>query len=194
VDSVLLGYGSTGGDVPGGTDVPPPARDVEEARRVLSSVSPVVLHTTTAYPGMVSAATLLATQLGAAGLKTEVRQHPPETYWTSVYTVEPLAMGYYTDVPFPVWVRQTALSTSAFNETGWKKADFDAEFAAAMAVVDTDQREAALKKLRERMAADGGWLVWGFGDGLDVSSAAVRGLPTGTGFARIFLDGVWLRR
>ncbi len=194
VDSVLLSYGSTGGDVPGGADVPAPARDVEEARRVLSSVGPVVLHTTTAYPGMVSAATLLATQLGAAGLKTEVRQHPPETYWTSVYTVEPLAMGYYTDVPFPVWVRQTALSTSAFNETGWKKADFDSEFAAAMAVVDTDRRDAALKKLRERMAADGGWLVWGFGDGLDVSSAAVQGLPTGTGFARIFLDGVWLRR
>ncbi|WP_202919265.1 ABC transporter substrate-binding protein [Saccharothrix deserti] len=194
VDGVLLGYGTTGGDVPGGPDVPPPARDITEARRVLSSVGSVVLHTTTAYPGMVSAATLLATQLGEAGMKVEVRQHPPETYWTQVYTVEPLAMGYYTDVPFPVWVRQTALSTSAFNETGWKNADFDAEFAAAMAVVDQGQREAQLKELRERMAADGGWLVWGFGDGLDVSSPAVQGLPTSTGFARIFLDGVWLRR
>lgn len=193
VDGVLLGYGTTGGDVPG-SDVPPPARDVAEARRVLSSVGGVVLHTTTAYPGMVSAATLLATQLGEAGLKVEVRQHPPETYWTQVYTVEPLAMGYYADVPFPVWVRQTSLSTSAFNETGWKKPEFDAEFAAAMAVVDQAQRDARLKKLRERMAADGGWLVWGFGDGLDVSAPAVHGLPTGTGFARIFLDGVWLRR
>lgn len=193
VDGVLLGYGTTGGDVPG-SDVPPPARDVAEARRVLSSVGGVVLHTTTAYPGMVSAATLLATQLGEAGLKVEVRQHPPETYWTQVYTVEPLAMGYYADVPFPVWVRQTALSTAAFNETGWKKPEFDAEFAAAMAVVDQAQRDARLKKLRERMAADGGWLVWGFGDGLDVSAPAVHGLPTGTGFARIFLDGVWLRR
>ena len=194
VGSVLLGYGTVGGDVPGGTDVPPPARDLAEARRVLSSVGGVVLNTTTAYPGMVSAATLLATQLGEAGLKVEVRQHPPETYWSQVYTAEPLAMGYYTDVPFPVWVRQTALSTSAFNETGWKKPDFDTEFAAAMAVVDQGQREAALKKLRERMAADGGWLVWGFGDGLDVATPAVRGLPVSTGFARIFLDGVWLRR
>lgn len=193
VDSVLLGYGTVGGDVPGGTDVPPPSRDLAEARRVLSSAGSVVLNTTTAYPGMVSAATLLATQLGEAGLKVEVRQHPPETYWTQVYTVEPLAMGYYADVPFPVWVRQTALSASAFNETGWKKPDFDTEFAAAMAVTEPGPREAALKKLRERMAAEGGWLVWGFGDGLDVSSPAVRKLPTGGGFARIFLDGVWLR-
>ncbi len=194
VDSVLLGYGTVGGDAPGGADVPPPARDLAEARRVLSSLGPVVLHTTTAYPGMVSAATLLATQLGEAGLKVEVKQDPPDTYWTQVYLREPLVMGYYADVPFPVWVRQTALATSAFNETGWVKPDFDARFAADMAETDPARREAALKQLRERMAAEGGWLVWGFADGLDVSSPAVRGLPTGNGFARIFLDGAWLRR
>ena len=193
VDGVLLGYGKPSGDVPGGTDVPAPARDVAAARRLLGGELNLVLHTTTAYPGMVSAATLLAKQLGEAGLRVEVRQHPPETYWTQVYTVEPLAMGYYTDVPFPVWVRQTALRTSAFNETGWQDAAFDSAFAAAMATEDAGRRDAQLKTLRERMADEGGWLVWGLGDGLDVTSPAVRALPTGTGFARIFLDGVWLR-
>lgn len=192
VDAVFLGYGKTSGDVQGGTDIPPPSSG--DAGSTLGAVGPVVLHTTTAYPGMVSAATLLAQQLGAAGLKVEVRQHPPETYWTQAYGVEPLAMGYYTDIPFPVWVRQTALSGSAFNETGWRDPGFDASFASAMSTVDSSRRAAALTQLRSRMAADGGWLVWGYGDGLDVSSPSVHGLPTGAGFARVFLEDVWVRR
>lgn len=205
VDTVLLGYGAVGNDAPAPADPSypaepaPPVRDTARARALLAAAGhpdgfPVVLHTTTAYPGMVSTATVLADQLREVGIVAEVRQHPPETYWTRVYTVEPLCLGYYTDVPFAVWVRQTALSVSSYNETGWKDPAFDRDFAAAMATEDEPSRTASLRKLQERMAAEGGWLVWGAGARLDVAGPSVRGLPTGTGFARAFLDGVWLRR
>ncbi|MFD8493751.1 ABC transporter substrate-binding protein [Amycolatopsis sp. NPDC059657] len=205
VDTVLLGYGRVGNDAPSPADpsypaeLKPPIQDLPRARALLAAAGypdglPVVLNTTTAYPGMVSAATLLADQLSGAGITAEVRQHPPETYWTRVYTVEPLCLGYATDLPFAVWMRQTALSVSSYNETGWKDAASDREFARAMAIENAGERTAVLRGLQERMAGGGGWLVWGSGARLDVANEAVRGLPEGSGLARIFLDSVWLRR
>jgi peptide/nickel transport system substrate-binding protein len=203
VDTVLLGHGVVGNDAPSPTDpsfprdLPAPRRDPTRARELLTREGfpngiDVVLHTTTAYPGMVSSATLLARQLAEAGIHAEVRQHPPATYWTRVYTVEPLVVGYHTDVTFPVWVRQTALSTSAYNETGWRDAAFDTAFATALATGDDQRRAGLLRDLQKRMADEGGWLLWGYGDGIDVASSTVKGLPKGPGFARMFLDQVRL--
>ncbi|MEU0534155.1 ABC transporter substrate-binding protein [Amycolatopsis tolypomycina] len=198
VDTVLLGYGAVGNDAPGPADpsyprdLAAPARDVAKARALAGGVS-VVLHTTTAYPGMVSTATAVAGQLREAGITVEVRQHPPETYWTQVYTVEPFCVGYTTDLPFPVWARQTALSTAGYNETGWKDPATDRDFATAMATTDPARRAGLLRGIQQRMAAEGGWVVWGSGASLTVAAPPVRNLPSGTGFARIFLDGVWLQ-
>ncbi|MEQ0558061.1 ABC transporter substrate-binding protein [Amycolatopsis sp. NEAU-NG30] len=198
VDTVLLGYGAVGNDAPGPSDpsyprdLAAPARDVAKARALAGGPS-VVLNTTTAYPGMVSTATAVAGQLREAGITVEVRQHPAETYWTQVYTVEPFCVGYTADLPFPVWARQTALSTSSYNETGWKDPATDRGFAAAMATTDPARRTELLRGIQRRMAAEGGWVVWGSAASLTVAAPSVRGLPTGSGFARIFLDGVWLQ-
>ena len=198
VDTVFLGYGVVGKDMikhgqPGVPDAPEIERDVEGAKKLIADAdlgddAKLVLHTTQAYPGMVPTATLAAEQLAEIGLEVEVTEHAPDEYWSGVYTVEPFCVGYWTDTSFATTVRQTVLSTSAFSETGWSDKKFDADFADAMSTTDEAERNEKIGKLHTRMAAEGGWVVWGFGDGVDVTAAGVEGWADGR--ARYCLDGV----
>ncbi|QSB06676.1 ABC transporter substrate-binding protein [Natronoglycomyces albus] len=188
VDQVYLGYGVVGNDmikydepsVP--EDVPAVERDLEKARSLLEEAGypdgfDVVLHTTTAYPAMLPTATVAAEQLAEVGIRVDVEQHAPEQYWSQAYTVEPFTVGYYADTSFATTVRQTVLSSAAFSETGWKDEEFDADFAAAMSETDEEARLEILHQLHYRMAEEGGWVVWGFGDGVDLHAGHVSGLP-----------------
>lgn len=189
LEQVYLGYGTLGRDaiklddpsVP--ADLPEVTRDVAGARRLLGEAGhpdglDVVLHTTTAYPAMLPTATVAAQQLAEAGIRVEVREHDPQLYWSEAYTIEPFTVGYYADTTFATTVRQTVLSTSAFSETGWQDEEFDTVFAEAMAETDEPARLELLGGLHRRMAEEGGWVVWGFGDGLDLHTPEVTGLPT----------------
>jgi len=204
VEQVLLGYGSPSNDAPFPADPsypadrPAPARDLAGARTLLAQAGladgfDTVIRTTPAYPSMVIAATLLAQQLGEVGIRAQVREDPPEVYWSQVYTIEPLYMGYTTDaLPIQHWASAVLLGTAAYNETSWRRPEFDQAFLAATANPDAQARTAALRALQEQVADDGGYVMWGLGDAVDVTSPAVQGLPAASGFARYFLSGVRL--
>ncbi|MDG4795591.1 ABC transporter substrate-binding protein [Micromonospora sp. WMMD1082] len=206
VDTVLLGYGTVANDAPFFNDasypkdLPAPARDLDEVRRLLSQAGQgggfdAVIHVTTAYPSMISAATLLVQQLAEVNIRATIEEHPPETYWSQIYTKVPLYMGYTTDaLSIQHWARAVLLSNAPVNETGWRDAAFDAEFSAALATVDAEQRRLALDKLQRRLADEAGWVMWGIGEGVDVAAKHVRDLPTGSGFARYALTDVWLEK
>ena len=200
VSSVYLGFGEVGADLPQPNDpsapkLTAPARDVERAKKLLARAGhgnglDVELHTTTAYASMPSTAKLVARQLRDVGVRVEVVSHQPQTYWTKTYGQVPFSVGYYSQMPYPVWVRQTALSTSAFNETGWEDKEFDKDFATAMATTDEGRRHALLAKMQERMAQEGGIIAWGHGDGLTIAAKSVRRLPTASGLARLRFTSV----
>ncbi|MEJ3742520.1 ABC transporter substrate-binding protein [Actinomycetes bacterium KLBMP 9797] len=206
VDAVLLGYGKPGNDAPHPvdssypSDLPAPRRDLDQARRLLDQAGygsgfAAVIHATTSYPTMVSAATLIGQQLAEVGIRATVKEHPPETYWAQIYTKVPLYIGYTTDaLPIQHWARATTLSTAPVNETGWRSPRFDAAFAAAMATMDADERRRLLGQLQRQLADEGGWVMWGLGDGVDVTAKGVRDVPTASGFARYSMAGVWLDR
>ncbi|RLP07620.1 ABC transporter substrate-binding protein [Propionibacterium australiense] len=191
VEQVYLGYGSVGRDmirkdgpdVP--ADVPEVTRDVARAKQLLTEAGhpegfSTVLHTTTAYPAMVPLATLVKEQLAEAGITVEIEQHTPDTYWTSAYTVEPFTVGYYaSSATFAGLVRATVLSSASYSETGWRDEAFDAGYEQAMSTTDEDERNELLAGLHRRMAGEGGWLVWGFGDRLTLYRDTVSGLPSG---------------
>ncbi|WKD61529.1 Periplasmic oligopeptide-binding protein precursor [Corynebacterium ciconiae DSM 44920] len=199
VEQVFLGYGSVGYDmikhndpsVP--KDVTPIKRDVEKAKKLLAEAGhpdglDLTLHSTQSYPGMMTTATVAAAQLEEAGIRVTIEEHAPDTYWSTAYTVEPFTVGMYTNTPFAVTVRQTVLSSSPFSETGFKNPQFDKDFADAMSIQDEKERNEALGKLHHRMAEEGGWVVWGFGSGLDCMAEGVSGWRDGS--ARYTLDGV----
>ncbi|MGW2769114.1 ABC transporter substrate-binding protein [Streptomyces sp. NPDC001275] len=205
VDTVFLGYGKLANDLPtpydpsAPEDLPQRTRDVEKARKLLAEAGhshglSVTLHTTTSYPGMDTAATLYAQQLSDIGVDAKVKVEPADTYWTAVYAKKAFYTGYYGGISFPDLVRVGLLSESPTNETAWRSKTFDSGFAQAMSTANEARREELLSGIQRELWKDGGYVVWGTGDGLDLTVPGVRGLPDGPGFQRMFIDQVWMAK
>lgn len=202
VDTVFLGYGRIANDLPTPYDPSYPqgleqrTRDVVRAKRLLKEAGhahglKLTLHTTTSYPGMDTAATLYAKQLEDIGVDAEVKVEPADTYWTRIYAKKDFYTGYYGGISFSDLVRVGLLSDSPTNETAWRSREFDAGFTKAMGTLDTTERNAALAHIQKQLWRDGGYVVWGTGDGLDLVAPGVHGLPDGPGFQRMFIDRAW---
>ncbi|GHH85484.1 ABC transporter substrate-binding protein [Streptomyces capitiformicae] len=205
VDTVFLGYGQIANDLPTPYDpsypgdLPQRVRDVAKAKELLQQAGhadglTITLHTTTAYPGMDTAATLYARQLSEIGVKANVKVEPADTYWTAVYAKKTFYTGYYGGISFPDLARVGLLSTSPTNETAWKNKKFDTGFTRAMGTLDADRRNTLLADIQRDLWKDGGYVVWGTGDGLDLAARGVTGLPDGPGFQRMFIDQVWMAK
>ncbi|GAA3464516.1 ABC transporter substrate-binding protein [Saccharothrix longispora] len=204
VDKVFLGYGKAGGDLitpadPISPDLPARTRDVTRARALLAQAGHggglnLTLHTTTSYPGMDTAALLFAEQLREIGVTAEVETAPPDTYWTEVWGQQPFYVGFFGGIPFLDVARVSLLSDAPTNETGWKRPEWDAGFDAALATADPAERTKQLGQLQTALRDEGGYVVWGAGDGLDLVRAGVEGLPTGPGFESSFIERTRLTR
>ncbi|GAA3983156.1 ABC transporter substrate-binding protein [Thermobifida alba] len=198
VETVFLGHGQVGADIvspadPSAPDAAPVDRDVERARELLADAGhgdglSLTLHTTNSYPGMEEAAVLVAEQLQEAGVDVQVEVVPPDTYWAEVWNVEPFYLNSLGGSGFVDFARMALVSDGPINETGWNDEEWDADFAEALATADADERRDRLAGLQQRLADEGGYVVWGTGDGLDLATEAVSGLPTGPGFHRLFID------
>lgn len=202
VETVYLGYGEVGDDLitpadPASPDTGAPERDVERARELLEQAGhgdglDVVLHTTTSYPGMDTAATLYAEQLAEIGVDVEISMDPPDTYWTDVFAQKPFYTGFYGGIPFTDVATVALLGDAPTNETAWQRPEWDEAFGEALATADADERNGILADLMLELRDEGGYVVWGTGDGLDLAAANVADLPDGPGFDKLFIDQVRL--
>lgn len=199
-DTVFGAYGKVGNDLltpadPSSPQLPQRVRDLDRARALMAEAGyqdgvEVALHTTTAYPGMDSAATLLAQQLAPIGLKVTVKVDPPESFWTKTYAHADFYVSYLGGIGFLDVSRIALRTASPTNETAWNRPDWERDLDAALADPDTARRTHAFGVLQTKLRTEGGYLVWGVGDGLDLSRPGIGGLPTGPGFARLFIDQV----
>ncbi|GAA4071830.1 ABC transporter substrate-binding protein [Actinomadura miaoliensis] len=205
LDKVFLGYGEVGNDLltpadpSSPRDVPQRPRDVARAKELLRQAGhgdglTLTLSTTTSYPGMDTAANLFAQQLREAGITVRVKMEPPDTYWTGVFAKSDFYTGYFGGIPFLDVARVSLLGDAPTNETAWKRPAWDAAFDKALATRDEQKRRAEFGTLQRQLRDDGGYVVWAAGDGLDLTSARVAGLPTGAGFESNFVERVRLTR
>lgn len=204
LESVFLGYGSVGNDlltprdVSAPDDLAVPARDVEEASRLIqqAGADEVQLQLTTSdvYPGMDTAATLIAQQLGEIGMDVQVQEHPADTYFTEVYGSNPFYLSYLGGIPFTDAVRVALAPESPTNETAWSDQQWHEDLAEALAIADESARHEALGDLQDQLAKEGGYAVWAMADRIDLTAPGLRGVPRGIGVATGFIDQVSLRR
>lgn len=204
LDSVFLGYGSAGDDLltprdvsaPGNLAVP--TRDVEEASSLIQDAGAdeieLQLFTSDVYPGMDTAATLIAQQLNEIGMKVEVQQHPANTYFIEVYGTNPFYLSYLGGLPFTDAVRVALAPGSPTNETAWSDEQWHEDLVEALAIADKSARHQALGDLQEDLAQRGGYVVWAMADRIDLTAPGVSGTPRGIGVATGFIDQVSLRR
>ncbi len=210
VDGALQGQGSVGNDIflPSDADyndtLPQREQDLDRAAELLvghgyTEENPlqITLWSSRFEQAMVDAATLFVEQLntGLPMVDAEVELAPGDTYWSEVWLQKPFITGWMQTWPMTrVMVSSLGFSGSATNETGMNRPDFDALVAEAAAATDSDVRRGALFAAQEIMWEDGGYIVWGYADEIDLSRAYVKGLPTAPGKARYALWQVWLDR
>lgn len=138
---------------------------------------PIVLRTSdAAFPGAVDAAVLFQESARAAGITLDVRREPADGYWTNVWNVQPFCASYWGGRPTQDLRYSTSyLSTAEWNDTRFKREDFDAKLLQARAELDADKRRALYREMAVTVRDEGGLILPVFNDYLNAASKSLKG-------------------
>jgi peptide/nickel transport system substrate-binding protein len=186
VARAFLGFGSIGNDLFGkGTqyyndELPQRKYDPEKARSLLRQAGredvQVTLYSSTLAPGMLESATIFAEQAKESGIRIKVEKLDNDTYYGSRYLKEPMYQSQWVGGFFEVIAAQCCISDAPYNETAWKKPEWDREFRIAQGTLNDDQRKSRYFDLQEVFWREGGYLVWGYYDLIDAVAPNVMGV------------------
>ncbi|MDH4568851.1 ABC transporter substrate-binding protein [Pseudomonas sp. BN414] len=187
LDTVLLGYGEVGRDTPIppssplSVPTPPKAVDIERAKALLAEAGhpdgiAFDLYTSDSYPGMLLLAQVYAQMAEPAGIKVNVITSPAEGYWDTIWLKKSAVISYTSARPAAEALTLSLNSASEWNETHWKRPDFDALVVKAGQTADEQERNALYRDAQSIVAQEGGMI-------LPVFTSVVAGLRKGcTGY------------
>ena len=188
VDKILQGYGGIGNDMPINAAYPLfddtiPQREfslekaAEHYKKSGHDGSPIILRTADgAFPGAVDAAALFQQSCEAAGIPLEIKREPNDGYWSEVWNVQPFCCSYWGGRPVQDQMYSTAyLSTADWNDTRWKRPEFDAMLLEARAELDEAKRKEIYSKMGRMMNEEGGLILPMFNDFIDAVSNDIQG-------------------
>src|SRR5918994_3997800 len=153
VDKILRGYGKLGNDHPVpefdpfyNADLPRREYDPDQAKFHLGKSGhsgPVTLHIAdAAFTGAVDAATLYQQHAQAAGIDLVLQRVPEDGYWSETWMQKPFCGTYWGGRPTADLMLSVAYaSDAAWNETFWRRPDFDKLLVAARAELDAAKRK-----------------------------------------------------
>lgn len=188
VEKILQGYGKVGNDMPINKAYPLfdetiPQREfslekaAEHYKKSGHDGSPIILRTADgAFPGAVDAAALFQQSAQAAGIPLEIKREPNDGYWSEVWNVQPFCASYWGGRPVQDQMYTTAyLSTADWNDTRWKRPEFDAMLLEARAELDEAKRKEIYSQMGRMLSNEGGVIVPMFNDFVDALSTNVQG-------------------
>ncbi|XDA99354.1 ABC transporter substrate-binding protein [Sulfitobacter sp. LCG007] len=188
VDKILRGYGTIGNDFPINSSYPLfdesiPQRefDLEKAAEHYKASghdgSPIILRTADgAFPGAVDAAALFQQTAQAAGIPLEIKREPNDGYWTEVWNAQPFCASYWGGRPVQDQMYTTAyLSTADWNDTRWKRPEFDEMLLAARGEIDEAKRKEIYSKMAMMLRDEGGLILPMFNDYISGVSDSIGG-------------------
>jgi peptide/nickel transport system substrate-binding protein len=207
VDRILAGYGSVGNDIPVNGAYPLFSDDIEQRVFDLDKAAfhykksghsgPIVFQTSdVAFPGAVDAATLFQQTAAKAGIQIEVKREPGDGYWAQVWNKAPFSASYWVGRPTQDQQYSTAyISSAEWNETRFKREDFDAMARTARAELDDAKRKAIYRDMAVMVRDEGGAIIPVFNDWVDAVSDKVGGFephPAGELMSSQALSACWL--
>lgn len=183
---VLRGYGNVGDDNPVAPWVEyalksePRKRDVDKAKALLAEAGhpdgiDIELFTSEATPGFIELATLFQAQASEAGIRVKLTKAPAADYWSAVWLKQPFVCSSWSGRGADDALAAPYLSTSDWNETHWKRPEFDALITEARATTDAARRTELYGKAQQLLRDDGGAIISVFPDALGASRANVSG-------------------
>lgn len=208
VDKILRGYGGVGNDFPINAAYPlfddsipqreyDPAKAAEYYKKSGHDGSPIILRTAEgAFPGAVDAASLFQQSAQAAGIPLEIKREPDDGYWSEVWNKQPFCASYWGGRPVQDQMYTTAYqSTAEWNDTEFKRPDFDAMLLEAKGETDQAKRKAIYSKMAYMVRDEGGLILPMFNDFIDAISDKVGGYenhPLGGLMDDFALSRCWL--
>ncbi|MGR3758651.1 ABC transporter substrate-binding protein [Roseobacteraceae bacterium NS-SX3] len=208
VDKILRGYGSVGNDMPINKAYPlfdesipqreyDPEKAAEHYKKSGHDGSPIVLRVSdVAFPGALDAAQLFQQSANAAGIPLELKREPGDGYWSEVWNKQPFCASYWGGRPVQDQMYTTAyLSTADWNDTRFKREDFDKMLFEARAELDADKRKEMYSKMGMMVRDEGGLICPMFNDFVEAVGTQVQGWvedPTGDTMAGKWSHKCWL--
>lgn len=188
VDKILRGYGGVGNDMPINAAYPlfdemipqrsyDAAKAAEHYKKSGHDGSPIILRVADgAFPGAVDAASLFQQSAQAAGIPLEIKREPNDGYWSEVWNKQPFCASYWGGRPVQDQMYSTAyLSTADWNDTRFKRPEFDALLLEAKAELDQVKRRELYSKMGYMVRDEGGLICPMFNDFVDAVSTNVGG-------------------
>ena len=187
LEKILFGYGSVGNDIPINAAYPLFSDDIEQrkfdpeaaaaAYKKSGHSGSILLRTSdVAFPGAVDAAQLFQQSCAQAGITIEIKREPGDGYWSEVWNKQPFSLSYWGGRSTQDQMYSTAFFSSAdWNDTRWKRPEFDKMLLTARAELDDAKRKAIYRDMAVMLRDEGGLIVPFFNEFIDASSDKVGG-------------------
>ncbi len=187
LEKILRGYGEVGNDFPINRAYPLFSDDIEQRKfdpekaaeyyKKSGHSGSILLRTSdVAFPGAVDAAQLYQQSCAKAGIKIDIKREPGDGYWSEVWNKQPFSLSYWGGRPTQDQMYSTAYISSAdWNDTRWKRPEFDKMVIAARAELDHDKRKKLYRDMGLMMRDEGGLLVPFFNQYIDATGKGVEG-------------------
>ena len=206
---ILGGYGSIGNDFPVNSayalfpeGIEQRVYDPEKAKfhyQKSGHSGAIDLRTSNAaFPGAVDASVLFQQNAAAAGIQINVRREPDDGYWTNVWNVQPFCASYWGGRPTQDSRYSTNyISTAEWNDTRFKRPEFDKLVLEARGELDVEKRKALYREIALIQRDEGGTILPVFNDYINAGSKRLKGfvpdigndLSNGKLASRVWLDG-----
>ncbi|MCA1404583.1 ABC transporter substrate-binding protein [Ensifer sp. IC3342] len=187
LDRAVGGYGKLGNDYPvnenyalAPTGIEQRVYDPDKAGfhyKKSGHDRPILLRTSdAAFPGAVDAAVLFQESARKAGIELEIRREPEDGYWTNVWNVQPFCASYWGGRPTQDSRYSTSyLSSAEWNDTRFKREDFDKLLLQARSELDEAKRKELYHTMAIMVRDEGGLILPVFNDYVNAASASLKG-------------------
>ena len=184
---ILGGFGTLGNDYPvngnyalAPTDIEQRVYDPDKAAfhyKKSGHDQPILLRTSeTAFPGAVDAAALFQQHASKAGIPIEISREPSDGYWTEVWNAKPFCASYWGGRPTQDSRYSTSyVSNAEWNDTRFKRPDFDELVYQARSELDEDKRRALYRQIALIVRDEGGLILPAFNDFMNAASSKMKG-------------------
>jgi len=172
VDVLLLGFGAVGDDNP----IPPtspaawrhkvPGQDIEGAKKLLAAAGyseskplEVSAHCSDFIPGLVNLCQLYQQMAAQAGIKVDLVTGPASEFFDTVWLKKPFVVTGWGARPPGEALAVAYRADAEWNETHWKRPDYEALLDKANATLNPSKRVAGFRSAAKLLALEGGIIV-----------------------------------
>lgn len=156
-------------------------QDIAGARVLLAEAGysnglDVTLYTSDTSPEQIPLAEAYQQQAAAAGINVTLEIVPSDSYWSSVWMVEPFLTTFWQEQPTDQILNLAWRSSGQWNEAYFQNSEFDQLLNSARTALDFEARSALYQEAQQLIQTQGGHLIPFHIDGFHVVSNQLTGV------------------